>query len=108
MVIAMATVLTVMAGLASTSQSARVATERQQDLLALRNIEARLRAGMPPAAIAERYPDWRIELIPADRPTDPVTGAVLTVAHISRPDNQGSEHELVFLEAGTRAVGGTP
>lgn len=104
MVIAMATVVTVMAGLASASESSRAAAERQQDILALRNIEARLRAGISPHAIADRYPSWRIELLPADRPTDPATGAVLTVAFISRHDDRGSDLEIVFLEPGTQAV----
>ncbi|WP_417487136.1 hypothetical protein [Maricaulis sp.] len=108
MVIAMATVVTVMAGLASASESSRAAAGRQQDILALRNIEARLRAGISPNAIADQYPAWRIELLPADRPADPQTGAVLTVAFISRHDARGSDLEVVFLEPGTRAVGGRP
>ena len=93
-----------MAGLAGLTRSARQVDQVQQAMLEARNIEARLRAGLPTHALAGRYPDWRIEFTPIDRPVDPRTGAVLTGVVLERANLPGWEVRFVYLET-SRAQG---
>ena len=92
--------VTVMAGLADIGRTARHASEIQQAMLEVRNIEAGLRAGLPPQQVSDRYPQWHLAFSPVDRPVDTRTGAVLTLARLSREGLPGFEHAFVFLEQG--------
>ena len=105
MVIAAAAVAMALSGLASASRAARAADERQQVLLEMRNIEARLRAGVPLSQVADRYPSWHIEIEAADRPVDPVTGSVLSLARLTRQGVPGAEAQFVYLEPGQLQAG---
>ncbi|OLF71726.1 hypothetical protein AWH62_11335 [Maricaulis sp. W15] len=98
-----------MAGLANLARGARQVDQVQQALLEAQNIESRLRAGLPIDALSGRYPDWRIEFMPVDRPVDPRTGAVLTGVTLERVDLPGWQVRLVYVET-TRApdFGGSP
>ena len=89
-----------MSGLAEASKAARQANAMQQALTEARNIEARLRTGLSQTELAERYPDWQIELRPVDRPVDPRTGAVLSAAILSRPDMPGLDIRFIYVEPG--------
>lgn len=106
LVIAAGVLTATMSGLASLTRGVGQADMLQQALLEARNIEARLRAGLPPEMLSERYPDWRIELVPVDRPVDPRTGSVLTGAVLTRPDLPGLDLRLIYLEAGQGGPGG--
>ncbi|MBO6797773.1 type II secretion system protein [Maricaulis sp.] len=97
--------VTVMAGLADIGRTARRANQTQQAMLEVRNIEANLRAGVPSARITERYPDWSLSLSPVDRPVDPRTGAVLTLARLSHEDLPGFDYSFVYLEPGRTGAG---
>jgi hypothetical protein len=87
-----------MAGLAGLARGARQADQVQQAMLEARNIEARLRAGLPVGALSERYPDWRIAFTPVDRPVDPRTGAVLTGVVLERANLPGWQLRFVYVE----------
>lgn len=100
MVIAAGTVATVMSGLATSARAARATETRIQSVSEAQNLEARLRAGVPLNQIVERYPDWRIEVGPAGRPVDPRSGAILTVARLTRTGPGGLMVEFVYLEPG--------
>lgn len=104
--IAAGLVVATMSGLAESSKGARQADALQQALTEARNIEARLRTGLPQTELAVRYPDWQIELHPVDRPVDPRTGAVLTAAILSRPDIPALDIRFVYVEPGALVSGG--
>ena len=110
--IASAVIIAVMGGLSLSARGGNRADLARQDAFEASNISARLRAGMEVRQIADAYPDWRIEILPYERPVDPATGAVLTRARLIRRHSMASDFvlDLVYLEAGSRLQesGGEP
>jgi type II secretory pathway pseudopilin PulG len=100
--IAAAVITASMTGLSMSLRGAATASNAQQASLEARNIAARLRAGIRPGQIAELYPDWAISLPPYDRPVDPESGAVLTVARLEYAHQPALVLEFVYLEDGAR------
>lgn len=98
--IAAAVTVAAMAGIAQSLRAGREAAELQVHLIEAQNIADRLRAGLPPGDVAQLYPEWQIQVAPVDRPVDPMTGAVLTMARIQHPDSERIQLQVVYTEAG--------
>ena len=98
--IAAAVTVAAMAGVAQSLRMGRETAELQVDLIDAQNIADRLRAGLSPSEVAELYPGWLIEIQPVDRPVDPMTGAVLTMARIQHPESQRIVLQVIYTEAG--------
>jgi type II secretory pathway pseudopilin PulG len=87
-----------MTAFAAGSASLRAASAAHDAGLIARNIEARLSAGLSPAAAIEGYEGWAARLAPMTLPSDPVTGAVLSRAEIAGPD--GFQVSVVIVDDG--------
>lgn len=102
--IAAAVIMAGMGGLALSVRGLSSADTARQAMLEGRNMAARLRAGIPPQAVAEAYPDWAIDIRPFDRPVDPVTGAVLSEARLVYAGPPEIVLQFVYLEDGPGGV----
>ncbi|MEQ8435839.1 MAG: hypothetical protein RIA71_16535 [Oceanicaulis sp.] len=87
-----------MSAFANSAQSLRASGEARESGLVARNIEARLRAGLPPRLAVEGYDGWRVALIPADLPAHPDTGAVISQVRITGPGR--ADHVFLLVEDG--------
>lgn len=92
-----------MSAFANSAQSLRASSEAREAGLIARNIEARLRAGLPPRLAVEGYEGWTVSLSPADLPPHPDTGAVMSQVRIT--GQGGVAHVLLLVEDG---VGRSP
>lgn len=102
--IAAAVTVAAMAGMAQSLRAGRETAELQVALIDAQNIADLLRAGLPPGQVTGLYPGWQIDIQPVDRPVDPLTGAVLSLARIHHPDSLQVEIQIIYTEAGQLSV----
>ncbi|MGJ3230779.1 MAG: hypothetical protein ACFE0P_03195 [Oceanicaulis sp.] len=91
-----------MTAFAESAKTLRAGGEARETGLVARNIEARLRAGLPPRLAVEGYDGWRVELSHYDLPAHPDTGAVLSRARVLPPADAvaGRPHTFLLIEDG--------
>lgn len=91
-----------MAAFAESAKTLRAGAEARETGLSARNIEARLRAGLPPRQAVEGYEGWSVSLTPYDIPAHPGTGAVVSRAEIAPPEGvrAGRAHVFLLIEDG--------
>ena len=87
-----------MSAFAGSAAGLRSAETARHSGLVARNIQARLQAGLSPALAVDGYDGWRVELTPLDLPRDPVTGAVLSRADLTGP--QEFRLSVILVEDG--------